>query len=320
MAYLYDMNGAIPTTGAAAIRRLKTKLVAAGWVVTSSGSTGTGYSSNSDIITTDVIMAVANAWFAIRDPAGHRSYTFQRGSTNLLWRIKYSANPNGVAGFTGGSPSATCTPSATDEQITLGGGTDASPTFSTVFGGADGSYRIWIGAGDAAVGYSWYFFANLTGSYTTAAFMFQDVMRTGTYSPLDLDPAAIYTPVYTTDIADPTSIGTYATAPYTWFDYGGASAAFQRCVITSHIDHGNFYENIPDGINADPASGFQQMIDCVYLRSNNNAGTGGLKGIGNMMRLQVQSQPTGQPYTYQSAYDYGGFDDYLLPTNALMTL
>lgn len=74
-------------------------------------------------------MSNTNAWFRIQDPDGSREWTFQRSTTVTSWRVKASA----LDGFTGGTPSATATPSATDEQILLGGGTDASPTWGTLF-------------------------------------------------------------------------------------------------------------------------------------------------------------------------------------------
>ena len=69
-----------------------------------------------------------------------------------MWRIKYSAS----AGFVGGSPSNVQTPSATDEQILLSGGTDAAPTYTGLLG-TDNTYRANHIVGDASVGYSFLF-------------------------------------------------------------------------------------------------------------------------------------------------------------------
>ena len=68
-------------------------------------------------------MANTSAWFRISNPDGVE-YVCQRGINNLQWRVKVSP----TVGFTGGSPGATQVPSATDEGIVLGGGTDASPS------------------------------------------------------------------------------------------------------------------------------------------------------------------------------------------------
>lgn len=320
MAHLYDMNGALPATGAAAIIRLKSLLVSQGWTVTSSGSTGTGYSSSGDIIGTNAaIMVVNNAWFCIQDPNGHRAFCFQRGTTNLLWRMKYSANPTGITGFTGGAPSATQTPSATDEQTVFGGGTDAAPSFSGLLT-ADGTYKIWLLAGDSTVGYGWYFFATLVGTTTVQAFFYLDVLKPGSYPVADVDPCVVYTSAGSANSATSTNLGTYATGPQCWFAYGLSGATFTRVVAASYIDHGTFNESIPDNMNNNPADGNDTMIDFPYFRGTAAGGTGGVKGVGSLFKLQVQARPTGAPYKYLTAYDYGCFDIFLAPTNALMIL
>ena len=151
MAFTFTKSS--PSTGSVAIYELKERLKSAGWTVLSS-SDGTTYNSGGDQITGGGSgangMANTNAWFRIRDPGGVASFIFQRGTTNVLWRIKYSRS----AGFTGGSPSATQTPSATDENTFWGGGTDASPTFGTLFS-TDGTYRWNVGADNAAP-YGWW--------------------------------------------------------------------------------------------------------------------------------------------------------------------
>jgi hypothetical protein len=84
-------------------------------------------------------------------PGSTKQFCVQRGTTNQLWRVKYSP----VNGFSLGTPGVTQTPSASDEKIILGGGTDAAPTFATLFAGADGSYRQEVAA-DVASPYGFY--------------------------------------------------------------------------------------------------------------------------------------------------------------------
>jgi hypothetical protein len=149
---------ASPSTGAEHFFNLKTALVAAGWVVKASGtgSAGAGsgtYNATGDAVTTAALMANTNAWFRIQDPTTTREFTFQRTSANTTWRIKYSAS----AKFTGGSPSASQTPSATDEIMKIGQGTDASPTGVSCLptdatyrqkycvGGSSETYGFWCG-------------------------------------------------------------------------------------------------------------------------------------------------------------------------------
>lgn len=57
-----------------------------------------------------------------------KSFCFQRGNGDNLFRIKYSAS----AGFISGG-SAQQVPSAPDEKVILGSGTDASPGFAQLF-------------------------------------------------------------------------------------------------------------------------------------------------------------------------------------------
>lgn len=145
-----DGANLVPATGAYVAFYLKECLKQAGWTVQSS-SDGTTYNAGGDQITTGAAgaggMANNSAWFRIRSPAGAggRELTFQRGTTNLLWRHKLSH----TSGFTGGSPGATQTPSAADERIVAGAGTDAAPTFITWLA-ADASYKAHVGADNAA--------------------------------------------------------------------------------------------------------------------------------------------------------------------------
>lgn len=149
MAFVFSKT--TPATGAAAMFDFKEQLKVAGWTVTRS-SDGTTYNAAGDQITLATSgaggMANNSAWFVIQSPvgAGGQQFAIQRGTTNLVWKIKRSR----TAGFTGGSPSATQMPSATDEFTILGGGTDASPTFTGMFSVDGGIYRWNVGADNAS--------------------------------------------------------------------------------------------------------------------------------------------------------------------------
>jgi len=102
------------------------------WRVRTS-STGSVYAQQGDVIASSASLG-ALSWFVLqgkgRSDAGvvvRRELCFQLDGAGLC-RIKYS--PRG--GFVGGSPSTTRVPSATDEQLVWGGGTDASPTFAVL--------------------------------------------------------------------------------------------------------------------------------------------------------------------------------------------
>lgn len=104
-------------------------------------------------------------------PAGQQ-VLWQRGTTNLVWRMKFSQS----AGFSGGSPSATQVPSATDEVIIFGGGTDAAPTFSAFFA-ADGGYRWNVGMDNAAPYAMWMSSFTVGGSAPLNAFAFEPLTQ-----------------------------------------------------------------------------------------------------------------------------------------------
>lgn len=110
-------------------------LKANGFTVLASGDGLSAYSSSGDIITASGSgangMNNARAWYRIQSPEGYewiRQITSVTGDPDL--RVKFSL----ADGFTGGSGSADTTPTATDEELELGGGTDASPT------GQNGAY------------------------------------------------------------------------------------------------------------------------------------------------------------------------------------
>lgn len=136
-----------PANGSVATFNVKAALKAVTWPVSRS-SDGTTYNSTGDQITQGGSGAggMANnlAWFVIGRPGGGPSFCIQRTSNHTQYRVKFSR----AAGFVGGSPSATQTPSATDETTLCGGGTDASPVFHSLWD-TDGSYRLNVHAEDS---------------------------------------------------------------------------------------------------------------------------------------------------------------------------
>lgn len=190
MAHLFDTN-TIPATGSVCLYKLLAKLIAQGWTKPKD-SDGTTYSAVGAQILSGAAggngLGNTSAWFVVHDPNGLRSFCFQRGISNLVWRAKYSK----AAGFTGGAPSNTQVPSAADEALLLGGGTDAAPTYATLFG-ADGTLRFNCCAADASVGYGFYFDAFTAGNANSAHYsMMLDIMAAGSGPPTDPDPSVIY--------------------------------------------------------------------------------------------------------------------------------
>lgn len=142
---------------------LKTALKAAGWTVRASGDGLSNYNATGDLFTS--MTATANgwlnvrAWYRIQSPSGNEEYTFQRISSTAV-RIKVSH----FAKFTGGTANATTTPSAADEMIVMGSGTDASPNGISASGMT--GYRLYIGA-DLDPPYSWFVLPIFPGGYSS---------------------------------------------------------------------------------------------------------------------------------------------------------
>ena len=217
MTKYYNVNNS-PTTGAQAFYNLGKVLSSSGWTIQSS-SNGTSFGSGETYFTTSSL-AATNAWFSVREPTGPggREWCFQRTSANTTWRIKVSPN----VGFTG-SATATQVPTASDEGLIWGSGTDASPT-GTAFFFADGSYKFHIIAESTPVGpvgnevYGWWAFVNLNNSYAAGnayGLLCQEPLAVGSYPELIGTRAAT-----TSGDADPCIYGANSVAWYSiYFNY-----------------------------------------------------------------------------------------------------
>lgn len=184
------------TSIAEVLYNLKTVMKANGYTVLSS-SDGATYNASGDAITSVAEMETANAWFRIRQPtggvaphAGVREFTFQVITTTEL-RIKYSLS----AGFIGGVPGILRTPSASDERLVAGAGTDASPTgLNCNLGGGGSPAYIAV---ETASPFAWYmnhYYASPSSSGILIGF--DPVMHApydaGDLDDSDLDPYVLY--------------------------------------------------------------------------------------------------------------------------------
>ncbi len=300
MAYTFSVANT-PATSGAAMYLLVSALITAGWTKVMD-SDGTTYSSSGTQIASGAAFSNTNAWVRMRAPAVNqgsvanqtREITFQRGNTAVKWRVKYSAS----AGFTGGSPAAGVTPSATDEVFLTGAGTDAVPVFLDNFFSADGAYRWHVAAGGAAEGYSFIAWA-LTSTTTTALnAIFLDVMATGSYSTLDVDPAAICclpgpggvsniqgTSFESTTRAPGVAASAYARAWYGATSNVGASITTNN-VNVSMIAHGSDL-GFTVGVGVNPFSSKDTLLPCLWGRRTQSAtpAVGGLKGYSTLFKI-----------------------------------
>lgn len=297
MAWFFDANQQVTTSGEIFFK-LKETLKAAGWTVVSS-SDGTTLNASGDQITQAGSgaggMYNVRAWFRIRSPsfaAKTREFIFQPvTAVASAWRIKYS-----VDGFsTIGSQTATVTPSGADEVILLGGGTDASPTGGTA-NWADGGAgtRLNVICGNAAEGYAWYLLGwlpNLT-SATTTVFGFDYLLNT---DAADVDPYALLVApnsAFLWHITQSNSVfGTYSTQQRAWILKGLAGAGFVAVggvafALTNTIG--------PSFFGTDPTVGGDGQLPIIYQRYSGLSAPIGFKGVSKALKhTTVASRRTG---------------------------
>lgn len=174
-----------PATGNFAMYDIIAMLLQGGWLK-KADSDGTTYSSTGVQVTGGNTstngLGNTNAWVRLQDPGGVREICIQRGTTSLLWRIKWSHS----AKFTGGTPAAAQVPSATDEQVLNGTGTDAAPTGGAIFT-ADNLYHLHCGCDNAAPYDFWWATTLITTGVTQKMGVFLN-MTIGSYPSLDAAP------------------------------------------------------------------------------------------------------------------------------------
>ena len=306
MTYTFSVNNS-PTTGAMAMYALVSTLISAGWLK-KMDSDGTTYSSTGVQVTSGNVgtngLGNANAWVRLQSPAVNggsvvnqtREITIQRGSSNLLWRIKYSAS----ALFTGGSPAAAVTPSSADEVFMIGGGTDASPTFYSWLA-ADGAYRWHIAAGGAAEFYSFVAWAQTIGSVTGTLTICLDVMATGSFPVIDVDPAVMYCSTTNNTILEQISnsfVGTNQTNPARARAWLGATSAAGASLTSNNVIVGitNYASSTLGGLTfaTNPWTNKDDLFPCLWGCGNTTLPRG-VKGISTLFKFGSIQRLNGEP-------------------------
>lgn len=310
----FTFTKSTPATGAQAIYELKERLKTAGWVVKSS-SDGTTYNSTGDQISSGGSgaggMANNSAWFRIQSPAGAGSieYTFQRGTTNIAWRCKRSL----TAGFSGGTPGTTQTPSATDQGIMFGAGTDGAPTYVNLFA-SDNTYRWNVGA-DGAAPYGWW-----AGGFPTGG----GVPTTGmVHEPLDATESTDgdkYVFMYAINTNNPwllSAMGTPSESATTASIWGTVAAAvpsstYRTMVALGYVQNSTNATIVPNGLVTNPISSKDEGFPIPFARHSALVGPG-WKGISTVMRWTGTSRTTGDTLTVSSTRDRIVYRDVSLP-------
>lgn len=312
MAIVSDTNTS-PTTSSDAIFSLKTTLVTAGWTVSQSGD-GTTYNSTGDQITTAADLANASAWFYIEAPNG-QAFTFQNQNNSTAWRIKWRGN----GGAVGGSPSATQTPTITDEIIIRGSGTDASPGY-TSFLPTNGTYRWNVIADDASPYGFWCVPIAFGGASAYGGMIFDPLTAV---SSGDVSPYVVMTATGGDywQRANPNA-GIY------WNDensYSGTSGNYavyytastgtgNRANANAYYLYlgGNSYLNYTQAVN--PITGNDDLFPMVWgRRAAAGGGNPGWKGVSTFSKYKGIYRAMGDTYTVSTARDRISINDYSLP-------
>jgi len=332
MAKITDVNNT-PGTGAEAIFILKELLKSVGWTVPRS-SDGTTYNAAGDQISHSGAgangMANNHAWFVIREPGGGHYWCFQRGTTNVNWRIKISS----YADFSTGAPDATHTAASVDQYVIHGTGTDAAPTYAAIFN-ADGGYRWHVIAENAPVGvaspiYGFWAFATVSGTGVRKTVIIQEPMMIGTFPELssgtraapvigDPDPV-IFLCSYEANILTftSTSYGFFASPANTrwsgWYKFHYADQA-QVKFHGFRPKASEAWNSVlaPGGMVANVYNGADDGLPILIARPADFVTSIGLKGITNNMRMRCL---TGR--AYPSTINLGSdarvyLDDVILP-------
>lgn len=301
MTFVFDVNTITSLTGPQAMFKMKELMKSAGWTVKSSGD-ATSYFSTTDGITSGSSgaggLANNSAWFRIQAPDGYggREFTVQRGTTNVLWTIRYSFNQ----GFIGGAPSATVTPTATDQQVVLNNAT----LFAT-----DNQYRM-IAAANNSDGYAFYMacFPNggASSSVSGGAWM-MDIMAPGTFPSADVDPSIHYTAGGSAWAAT-TTLGVLGYLKKGLVGEGFVNIAWQQMSTSNQT-------LFPRGVANNNYNQKTDLIPILYARKSTLVAPVGYKGISNMIRWCGNVVATGTLITVNSLKDFVIIADVALPWN-----
>lgn len=255
------------------ILKLKETLVSCGWILKGSGDGTSNFSniatndgsSATDHITSTTIANTNRAWFRLRSPAivadgFFRELVFQyapTGTAKVNLRIKYSLCPSNV-GFEGGSPSATQVPTATDQTVVVGTGTDASPTGDRI--AYPNNYALLNIVCEQVSPFSFYVYGYDQGSLAKPFTFAYEALKANTYPISDADPYVFVVTVFN-DFS--TEAGSVVRG---LFHYLGSKVMM------------NFTSAIAPATGVNNANNYDDLIPVSYYRLESDPAPNGFKG------------------------------------------
>lgn len=273
-----------PATYSATIFSMITFWTGAGWVGKASGDGSSGFSSTTNIFTGSGAGANktgnASGWIRLQDPGGIREFYIQWDNSGGI-RMKYSP----VAKFTGGSPSATQVPTATDEQFICGAGTPASPLYKNSAlptGFSTGTNRMQGGARGTSP-YGWWIAAGQTGGTTTNfAITFDPV----TGDSADVDQRVWYTSNTTAFAPASFSVVTVLTQnSNTISAFMDTGLTLWEAVGPCRYNLNSVFMDVGGAAGVNPFSPSKiDLKPILYERNSAQTGTNGQKGYSNNFR------------------------------------
>lgn len=307
MTFIFDANNA-PITGDQAFFKFKALLKTAGWTVPSSSDGLTVFPSSDGIVgfgSGAGQIGNSLSWFRIKQPSAvglyQREFMIQRASFGGTgWLMRYSLN-----GFTGGSPTATVPPTASDQQHVR---TDFD--FPISFMPTDNTYR-WNAGADNASPYGFWACCYQTGSpghFAAGGGIIFDPLKAGSYPIADQDP-------YVITFDDPSSgtfnydkLGHVPSCYYGLCDNPPFPTEYNNSAMSrmsTAVGTTGFI--FPNGLDPNPFTGKDEECEVLYAYpspSNNlfyfpsNSGT---KGIGTIARWNGTQRNTGCTHSIASA-------------------
>lgn len=242
------------------------------------------------------------AWVVLQSPAGGSSRQLCIQSTfndGQYWRLKYSRS----AGFTGGSPDAITVPSATDEAVIFGGGSDASPGTVEFLPGSGTYYMQCLM--DTSSPYNLLLLTYQKVSGLTNTILSMDGMIAGTYPNQDADPVTIFCNYQNagSDILTYPYFSSEASGPASWLKYGLAGAGFVKTPALYLSTTGA--QVVPGSMGVNAFTGDDELIPVLFARRAALSSPVGYKGVSSLYQWKGSNRAVGDTFNSKTRAVFG---------------